>query len=104
MISEGKEDVQRNPWPLIIAAQKGHHEIARILLDAGADPNLTHIFNQSALIYAASNNHPDIVDLLLKYNADPEIKESRFGQTALLVAVIKNNITIVRELRKRVQM
>jgi len=95
-ISEGKEDVQRNPMPLIIAAQKGHHEIVRILLDAGANPNLTYPGNQSALIWAASKNHPEIVDLLLKFKADTEIKESVSGQTALLIAVIKQHENIVK--------
>jgi ankyrin repeat protein len=95
-ISEGKEDVQRNPMPLIIAAQKGHHEIVRILLDAGANPNLTDFSNQSALMWAAFKNHPDIVDLLLKFNANPEIKESGSGQTALISSVIRQQEKIVK--------
>lgn len=90
-ISEGKEDVNNNPLPLIISAQKGHSQITEILLDAGANPDLTDAMNQSPLLWAASKNHPEIIKILLDAKANTEIKEKKFGQTALMVATIKNH-------------
>ncbi len=90
-ISEGKESLKTNPTPMIIAAQKGHNEITKALLNAGANPNLTDFRNQTPLLWAASKNHPQIIQILLEAKADTEIKESKFGQTALMVASIKNH-------------
>jgi ankyrin repeat protein len=75
--------------PLIIAAQKGHYEIAELLLNAGAKTDLVDEKNQSPLLWATSKNFPDIISLLLKYKANPDIKENQFGQTALMIAVVK---------------
>lgn len=99
-ISEGKEDIKTNPTPLIVAAQKGHSEVTEILLNAGANPNLTDFKNQTPLMWAASKNKPKIIKLLLEAKADTEIKESKLGQTALMIATIKKHNECVKLLLK----
>jgi hypothetical protein len=51
---------------LIFAAQNGHQEIVRILLEKGADPNMKDQYGNTALIFAAQNDHQGIVRLLAK--------------------------------------
>ena len=76
---------------MIIAAQKGHTDIIKALLNAGGNPNQTDFKNQTPLLWAASKNHPQVIQVLLEAQADTEIKEIKFGQTALMVASIKNH-------------
>lgn len=60
--------------PLKNAAAKGHLEIVKLLINAGADPNLPEkgiAPNGHALYAAASNGHFDIAKLLLEHGAYP---------------------------------
>ncbi|NTV13732.1 MAG: hypothetical protein HGA96_07370 [Desulfobulbaceae bacterium] len=86
--------------PLIASAQAGHYEIANLLLKAGANPNLTDAGNQSALAWAACNNHPDIIQLLIEFKGQLEIRDKKFGQTALFSAVNKQYEQVVETLLK----
>ena len=53
--------------PLMIAASRGHTEVAKLLLAAKADLNLVNPQSQrTALDYAMRDGHPDIAELLLK--------------------------------------
>src|SRR5207253_2240874 len=61
------------------AAYAGRTEIAKILLEAGADPNAQNK-NGEFPLFGISN--PEMVELLLKYKADPNLKTSS-GASAL---------------------
>ena len=50
--------------PLITAAMNGHAEIARILLDKGADADETDMEGWTAMDYAAAYGYEDIVEML----------------------------------------
>lgn len=63
---EGQEETALG-W----AALYGHLESARVLLEAGADPNLGNEGNWTPLMSAAYGGHADVVELLLKHGADP---------------------------------
>lgn len=52
--------------PLMMAALKGHTELARQLIDRGADVNKT---GWTPLHYAATNGHLEIIALLLEHHA-----------------------------------
>ena len=62
---------------LMVAAHRGQFTSLKLLLDAGADPDLMERFTilnpdlkslfGSALMFAAAGNYPDIVSELLNY-------------------------------------
>jgi ankyrin repeat protein len=68
---------------LMQAAIHGEPALMKLLLDRGADPNLTNPLGATALHWAAGN--PAKVALLLKAGADPNAK-SNLGRTPLLIA------------------
>ena len=55
------------------AALVGQTEIVKILLDAGADPNVKDTGGKTASVYAQDGKHDDIVQM---------IKQSSSSQTA----------------------
>jgi hypothetical protein len=67
--------------PLITAALFGKTEMARILIDAGADINFQNKDGSTALHTAAFFCRPDIAKMLLEKGADKTIKNN-FGATA----------------------
>lgn len=67
--------------PLISAAVFGKTEMAKVLIDAGADINFQNNDGSTALISAAFFCRPEIVKLLLEKNADKTIK-NKYGTTA----------------------
>ena len=64
---------------LVWAAYTGTPEMAELLINSGADPNLGR---NPPLHYAARFGRPDMVSLLLRYRADP-FKTDGDGKTAL---------------------
>jgi ankyrin repeat protein len=77
---------QGNWTPLMYAARDGGVEAARVLLDHGADVNLTDPDNTTALLYAITNYHYDLAALLVERGADPNLADSS-GMNALFAAV-----------------
>jgi ankyrin repeat protein len=49
---------------LMSAANKGHAEAVRVLVDAGANPATANHQNKTALTFAEAEGHADIVALL----------------------------------------
>ncbi len=77
--------------PLILAASRGHVQLVRMLLDAGADVSLENWYG-SALHCAAEAGQCDTIQELLPHVADIDI-ESFGGQTPLFCAVAEGYIT-----------
>jgi ankyrin repeat protein len=50
--------------PLMTAAAEGLADVARILLDAGADRDITDVDGDTALSFAQQNGHTEVVELL----------------------------------------
>ncbi|MBN1638131.1 MAG: ankyrin repeat domain-containing protein [Ignavibacteriales bacterium] len=63
-----------NMTPLIVAADKGRTNIAKLLIKAGADLNARDKINQTALHLAAGRDHAEIVKLLLEAKARRDIR------------------------------
>lgn len=72
--------------PLHIAASCKRVDIARLLLDAKAEPNGKDSLGRTPLHSAATSDDLSLVKLLLKSGADPNIVDSH-GDTALSVAI-----------------
>jgi hypothetical protein len=68
--------------PLLIAAMFGHPEVARALIDAGADVNQKNNDGTTPLLAAALFAHPQIVRALLDAGADKSIRNAS-GATPL---------------------
>jgi len=75
--------------PLLLAARYGRAEMARLLLDAGADPNATSVYGWPPLWLAIRQKNKAIADLLIARGADVNrITQQRGGESrhALRVA------------------
>lgn len=52
------------------AAQEGHLDLVRYLLEVNADVHTQTQTGDTALTYACENGHTDVAELLLQYGAD----------------------------------
>ena len=93
-IAAGSDLNEKDPFggssPLISAAVFGKPEMARVLIDAGADINFQNNDGSTALHTAAFFCRPEIVQMLLDKGVDKTIK-NKFGSTALESVVIPFN-------------
>jgi len=84
-IAAGTNLNERDPFggssPLISAAVFGKPEMAKVLIDAGADINFQNNDGSTALHTSAFFCRPEIVKMLLDAKADKTIK-NKFGATA----------------------
>ena len=72
---------------LMYACDRGDLKIAKLLLQAKANPNIKREVNgETALMNAIDGGSPDIVQQLLQFGADPNITE-RNGFTAIYLAI-----------------
>ncbi len=83
--------------PLMQAAQNGHSEIVSLLLDAGADINISECEGQNSLLIASGQGHEEIVQLLLQKGAKVNIP-AHDGRTALMRACYHGYLGIVKML------
>jgi FOG: Ankyrin repeat len=57
--------------PLHVAAYTGHADVARVLLESGANPNATNNGGHTPLHAAAYEGRLNVASLLLERGADP---------------------------------
>ena len=81
--------------PLMMAATQNYIEIVKMLIDNGADPNLTNNTGKSALIFAAFFNYMDLVKFLVKSGTNLDLSDKQ-GRSALIIATSKNYNDIAR--------
>jgi len=84
---------------LISAAKKGHLDVMKELISAGASVDQPGYFGQTALLEAVKNGHVGAVKTLIKAKVNVNAA-NRDGQTALNVAVHLRNVALIRELLK----
>jgi uncharacterized protein len=82
---------------LMGVAFKGYDEIARLLIDAGADVDHANRAGQTALMMAALFGRAAMVELLLSAGADPMAKDAA-GATAADLARDQGNDALARRL------
>ncbi len=84
-IAAGSNLDEKDPFggssPLITAALFGKTDMARTLIEAGADLNFQNNDGSTALLTAVFFCRPEIVKLLLEHGADKSIK-NKYGATA----------------------
>jgi pectate lyase len=90
-----RTDPSEPPLTLQEAAASGDIELARSLLDRGADLDYSDDGNKTALQFAAMNGHREMIELLLAEGARIDAQESYPGRTALDYAVEKGYKDIV---------
>ncbi|MEI6633373.1 MAG: ankyrin repeat domain-containing protein [Chlamydiota bacterium] len=98
--------------PLFLAAEGGHAEVVRFLLDHGADPNKiprpvpsTGVIAMTPLMAAAAHGHAAVAELLLAHGADASIQVGETalyeqGVTALFLAAVNGHEDVVNVLTR----
>ena len=84
--------------PLNSAASGRHADVARLLLDAGADPDARQASGWTPLHSAAHNGDLELVELLLARGADPAATNDD-GATVLSMAEEGGNADVVARVR-----
>ncbi len=91
--------------PLVVVMQGGntalpgqHKEIARLLIENGADVNTKDGFGDTVLMFACEQGHLDLADFLLERGADiNQVNTKVFrGQTALMSAARAGQVEAVK--------
>ncbi|MGP1415531.1 MAG: ankyrin repeat domain-containing protein [Treponema sp.] len=85
----------RNYTALMDAAQIGEVNIAKVLLEHKANPNIQSKDGQTALILAVGRQDVEIIDMLLKNNSDYNLKDS-MGMSSLDYANLFRNEEILK--------
>ena len=95
------------PLMITCVTENSNSEIVKLLLAAGADPNLQFKSSNvpvtngaTALMFASARGDIKSVQLLLKAGAEPNLKTTMTGETALSSAIVHAHHEVVRELIK----
>ncbi|XP_042245807.1 ankyrin repeat and SOCS box protein 2-like isoform X1 [Thunnus maccoyii] len=90
---------ERGETPLLVAVSKGHLQCVQVLLDHGADPDITNYDRETTLYKACERNSAALVAVLL--NRGVLVNAAcNHGWTALQEAVCRNNTEICEMLLK----
>ena len=80
---------------LQVAADKGHYDAVKALLACGVDPNCTTYFNETPLYSAAKNGRLDIVEMLVSSGSTYNT-DDRNRPSPLQAAVERGHLDIVK--------
>ncbi|KAF3004786.1 hypothetical protein E8E13_002498 [Curvularia kusanoi] len=96
LVSENVDLSGRWLWT---AAYRGMAELARAIIDHGADPNCSDGIARTSLFFAAGNGHSDVVDLLLSKGANSNTFDD-YGWTPLMLGAGWGHLEVVESLLK----
>ncbi|MFU8790431.1 MAG: ankyrin repeat domain-containing protein [Methylobacter sp.] len=87
-------------WTALLAASaQGYPEIVKLLLEAGADPDIGNVHGITPLMYAVRYENVDICSILLEYGAAINLQDL-YGMSALIIASREGHHEIVELLLK----
>jgi ankyrin repeat protein len=84
-----------NVTPLLEATGEGHLEMARFLIEHGAEVDFTGMSEGSPLTLAAYCGKLELLQLLLAAGADPNLSLPGGGETALHMAAVRSHTEAV---------
>lgn len=99
--SRGADTTAVNPWgedALDHAQHNGKDADFELLLELGADTNFVSFNHRSAFRSVLLAQRHDQLDMLLRHGANPNNKLEANGQTALHIAVSKQDMTMIEKL------
>ncbi|XP_015790056.1 ankyrin repeat and KH domain-containing protein 1 isoform X2 [Tetranychus urticae] len=100
LIKAGADIEAGGNTPLMEAAQEGHIELVKHLINVGANVNATNANGETALMHACENGHTDVAEILLYASADLE-HEADGGRTPLMKTTRAGHICTVQFLVSR---
>src|SRR3989339_292768 len=74
---------------LIIALNKNFKDLAKYLINNGANPNVQNLYGETALYIALEEDYLDIAELLINKGANLNVQNS-YDETALQIALKYN--------------
>lgn len=87
-------------WTAILyASAQGYPRILRLLLDAGANPDIGNLLKINPLLYGARYGNLEVCQILLEYGANTDLQDID-GRTALMIAASLGHIDVVNDLLK----
>ena len=90
---------RRKDLALFGAAEEGHVDCVKTLVEEGADVNRSNDRHETVLMKAAGSGHVNVVDVLLKAGADVNRPDDD-GDTALIQASVNGQVDCVKSLIK----
>lgn len=88
LIKDGRMDIEKvfsHRTPLILAVERGHLELVKSLVQAGADINHANVDQMTPLMAACQKGHKEIVQYLIKMGAEIYVHNNH-GETPLVIA------------------
>ena len=77
------------------ACNFGYYEIAKILLEKGADQNIPEYeYDFYPIIYSVVQNNYELTKLLIKHRANPNVQDYR-GNTIIYYSILNKNLSIL---------
>lgn len=89
----------RGCTPLMLAAEQGYAEVARVLVTAGADVSIPDVTGYTPLHCACMKGHLEIATILL--DAGEDVNNNGHGCTPVYVAADNGHAHLVKELIRR---
>ena len=81
--------------PLFLAVQGDKYELAKVLLDNGANPNFQNKYGETPLHKAVEIGNHKMINLLLENQADPNIRKEH-GDTPMHIAAGKGDYKVIK--------
>lgn len=90
------ETNDKKETPLLIATHENDIEIAKLLIDAGADINQQDAIQDSTYLYAGAQGKTEILRYMMEHAKPNQQVRNRFGGNALIPAAEKGHLDNVR--------